>query len=326
MPKSRPQGDDIGDAVGDHLTQMAIQLLDTLPYSEAAADHGDETATPDFGRFRLEERLGSGGMATVYRAFDPLLGRSVAIKLMHPQMRSDPAYVERFRREARAMARLASPHVVKVIDAGERNGTPYIALEYVEGETLKDLIRRVGRLPVSEALAYAIDIGRALSCVHAQRLVHRDVKAQNVLVGRDGRVKLTDFGVARMLDGEPLTDAGEVLGSVLYVSPEQAMGRRATPRSDIYSLGICLYEMLIGNPPFRAETSVAIALKHLREPLPAPGTRRPDIPAAVEAAIERSTAKRPRDRYPTAHELVRDLELALARSEPADRSSYELAA
>jgi eukaryotic-like serine/threonine-protein kinase len=305
---------------------MAVQLLDTLPFSPFAAEQGDETPTQVCGRFRLEERLGSGGMASVYRAFDPLHRRSVAIKLMHPHMRSDPAYVERFRREARAMARIASPHVVKVIEAGERNGTPYIALEYVEGETLKDLIRRAGRLPVSEALGHAIDIGRALSCAHAQGLVHRDVKAANVLIDRDGCAKLTDFGVSRMLDAEPLTDAGEVLGSVLYVSPEQAMGRPVTSRSDIYSLGICLYELLIGSPPFRAETSVAIALKHLREPLPAPRSRRPDIPAVVETAIERSTAKRPRDRYPTAQAMVHDLQLALARSEPAHPASFDLAA
>lgn len=304
---------------------MAVQLLDTLPYSHTAADPGDVGPLQVCGPFRLGERLGSGGMATVYRGFDPEHRRTVAIKLMHPHMRSDPAYVERFRREARAMARIASPHVVKVIDAGDQHGIPYIALEYVEGETLKDLIRRGGRLPVSEALGYAIDIGRALSCAHAQGLVHRDVKAQNVLIDREGCAKLTDFGVARMLDAEPLTDAGEVLGSVLYVSPEQAMGRPATPRSDIYSLGICLYELLIGSPPFRAETSVAIALKHVREPLPAVATRRPDIPAAVETAIERSTAKRPRDRYPTAQEMVRDLQLALARCEPHP-ASFDLAA
>jgi serine/threonine protein kinase len=305
---------------------MAVQLLDTLPYSDTAADPGDIGPPQVCGRYRLGERLGSGGMATVYRAFEPGHRRTVAIKLMHPHIRSNPAYVERFRREARAMARIASPHVVKVIDAGEHHGTPYVALEYVEGETLKDLIRRAGRLPVSEALRHAIDIGRALSCAHAQGVVHRDVKAQNVLIDRDGGAKLTDFGVCRMLDAEPLTDAGEVLGSVLYVSPEQAMGRPATPRSDIYSLGICLYELLIGSPPFRAETSVAIALKHLREPLPAPRSRRPDIPAAVEAAIERSTAKRPRDRYPTAQAMVRDLEFALARSKPAHPASFDLAA
>src|ERR687894_2736306 len=153
-------------------------------------------------RYRLEEKIGAGGMSTVYRAFDPTLERWVAIKLMHSNISSDPDQLERFRREARAVARLSHPHVVTVIDFGEDEGTPYIVLEYVEGETLKDRIRRMGRLPVTEAVAYAIEIGRALSAAHAERLVHPDVKPQNVLISQDGRAKVTDFGIARSLESE----------------------------------------------------------------------------------------------------------------------------
>src|ERR671921_1337637 len=169
-------------------------------------------------RYRLEEKIGAGGMSSVYRAFDPTLERWVAIKLMHRDISHDPDQLERFRREARAVARLNHPHVVTVIDAGEDEGAPYIVFEYVEGETLKDRIRRHGRLPVSEAVAYAIEIGRALEAAHASRLVHRDVKPQNVLIDPDGRAKVTDFGIARSLDdAEGLTATGRVLGTTDYV-------------------------------------------------------------------------------------------------------------
>ena len=219
-------------------------------------------------RYRLEEKIGSGGMSSVYRAFDPTLERWVAIKLMHRDISNDPDQLERFRREARAVAQLNHPHVVTVIDAGEDDGNPYIVFEYVEGETLKDRIRRLGRLPVAEAVAYAIEIGRALECAHENRLVHRDVKPQNVLIDRDGRAKVTDFGIARSLEAQGLTATGRVLGTTDYVSPEQALGHEVTGQSDIYSLGIVLYEMLTGETPFQADTQVAVAMKHVREPLP----------------------------------------------------------
>jgi serine/threonine-protein kinase len=229
------------------------------------------------GRFRLEEKIGSGGMSTVYRAFDPTLERWVAIKTMHRDISTDPDQLERFRREARAVARLSHPHIVTVIDAGEDDGTPYIVFEYVEGETLKDRIRRSGRLSVDEAVAYAIEIGRALEAAHAQRLVHRDVKPQNVLIDRDGRAKVTDFGIARSLEAQGLTATGRVLGTTDYVSPEQALGHQVTEQSDIYSLGICLYEMLVGEVPFHGDTQVAVAMKHVRQPLPDAQRLRPEI-------------------------------------------------
>ena len=264
------------------------------------------------GRFRLDEKIGSGGMSTVYLAFDPTLERWVAIKMMHRDISTDPDQLERFRREARAVARLSHPHVVTVIDAGEDDGTPYIVFEYVEGETLKERIARLGRLPVSEAVAYAIEIGRALSCAHSHRLVHRDVKPQNVLIDLDGRAKVTDFGIARSLEAQGLTATGRVLGTTDYVSPEQAMGHDVTEQSDIYSLGICLYEMLTGEVPFRADTQVAVAMQHVREPLPDVQRRRPEISAALAAVIERGTAKETRNRYATVDAMVHDLEQVLA--------------
>ena len=264
------------------------------------------------GRFRLEERIGSGGMSTVYLAFDETLERWVAIKLMHRDISSDPDQLERFRREARAVARFSHPHVVTVIDAGEDDGNPYIVLEYVEGETLKERIARAGPLPAPEAVAYAVEVGRALMAAHAERLVHRDVKPQNVLIDAQGRAKVTDFGIARSLEAQGLTATGRVLGTTDYVSPEQALGEDVTEQSDIYSLGICIYEMLTGEVPFRADTQVAVAMKHVREPMPDVQRRRPDISAALAAVVERATAKETGHRYQTASELVHDLEEALA--------------
>src|SRR3954447_16015624 len=263
-------------------------------------------------RFRLEEKIGAGGMSTVYRAFDPTLERWVAIKLMHRDISTDPDQLERFRREARAVASLSHPNIVTVIDAGEDDGAPYIVFEYVPGETLKDRIRRQGRLPVPEAVAYAIEIGRALSCAHSNRLVHRDVKPQNVLIDPDGRAKVTDFGIARSMEAHGLTATGRVLGTTDYVSPEQALGHQVTEQSDIYSLGIVLYEMLTGETPFRADTQVAVAMKHVREPLPDVQRRRPEVSAALAAVVDRSTAKETKRRYSTVAEMVHDLEEVLA--------------
>jgi serine/threonine-protein kinase len=263
-------------------------------------------------RYRLEEKIGSGGMSSVYRAFDPTLERWVAIKLMHRDISHDPDQLERFRREARAVAQLNHPHVVTVIDAGEDDGAPYIVFEYVEGETLKDRIRRLGRLPVSEAVAYAVEIGRALEAAHASLLVHRDVKPQNVLIDPDGRAKVTDFGIARSLEAQGLTATGRVLGTTDYVSPEQALGREVTGQSDIYSLGIVLYEMLTGEVPFKADTQVAVAMRHVRDPLPDVQRRRPEISASLAAVVERATAKETENRYQDVSQMVHDLEEVLA--------------
>jgi eukaryotic-like serine/threonine-protein kinase len=263
------------------------------------------------GRYRLESKLGSGGMSTVYLAVDEVLDRQVAIKLLHREISEEADQLERFRREARAAARLSHPNLVGVIDAGEDDGRPYIVFEYIPGRTLKRRIQEEGRLPVDEAVAYAIEIGRGLTAAHARKLVHRDVKPQNVLIDPDGRAKVTDFGIARSLESKGLTATGRVLGTTDYVSPEQAMGEDVDERSDAYSLGVVLYEMLTGDVPFQAETQVGVAMKHVNEPMPDVQTRRPEVSAAVASVVDRATTKDPRDRYGTVAEMVRDLEQTL---------------
>jgi eukaryotic-like serine/threonine-protein kinase len=264
------------------------------------------------GRYRLEARIGAGGMSTVYRALDETLQRQVAIKLLNREVATDSDALERFRREARAVAQLSHPHVVGVIDAGEDEGRPYIVFEYVEGETLKERIRRLGRLPIAEAVAYSIEIARALGAAHARHIVHRDVKPQNVLIDEEGSAKVTDFGIARTLDEEGLTADGRVLGTTDYVSPEQALGQHVTGQSDLYSLGVVLYEMLTGEVPFKGENQVAVAMKHVREILPDVQTKRPEVSAALAAVVDTATAKRAEDRYADDVELIADLEDALA--------------
>ena len=202
------------------------------------------------GRYRLESKLGSGGMSTVYLAEDETLDRPVAVKVLHREISDEPDQLERFRLEARSAAKLSHPNLVTVIDAGEDGGTPYIVFEYVDGETLKQLIQSEGPLAVDEAVAYAIEIGRGLQAAHTRRLVHRDIKPQNVLIDSSGRAKVTDFGIARSLEQSGMTATGRVLGTTDYVSPEQAMGDEVDERSDVYSLGIVLYEMLTGEVPF----------------------------------------------------------------------------
>jgi tRNA A-37 threonylcarbamoyl transferase component Bud32 len=263
------------------------------------------------GRYRLESKLGSGGMSTVYLAMDEVLDRPVAVKLLHREISEEADQLERFRREARAAARLSHPNLVGVIDAGEDDGRPYIVFEYIDGRTLKRRLQEEGRLPVDEAVAYAIEIGRGLIAAHARKLVHRDVKPQNVLIDPDGRAKVTDFGIARSLEQQGMTATGRVLGTTDYVSPEQAMGEDVDERSDVYSLGVVLYEMLTGDVPFRAETQVGVAMKHVNEPMPDVQAKRPEVSAAVAAVVDRATTKDPRDRYATVAEMVRDLEQTL---------------
>ena len=246
------------------------------------------------GRYRLESKLGSGGMSTVYLARDETLERWVAVKVMHREISDQPDQLERFRREARAVAQLSHPNLVAVIDAGEDGGHPYIVFEYVEGETLKQRIDRLGppaastRRPPTRSRSAAGSPPRT-----PQRLVHRDVKPQNVLIDAEGRAKVTDFGIARSLESDGLTETGRVLGTTDYVSPEQAMGQDVDARSDIYSLGVVLYEMLTGEVPFQAETLVGVAMKHVNEQMPDVQERRPEVSSALAAV---SSGRRPRTR------------------------------
>jgi eukaryotic-like serine/threonine-protein kinase len=262
-------------------------------------------------RYKLEAKLGSGGMSTVYLARDTTLDRQVAVKVLHREMSEQADQLERFRQEARAVAKLSHPNVVAVIDAGEDGGHPYIVFEYVEGETLKQRINRLGALDAQESLAYAIEVARGLTVAHNRRMVHRDIKPQNVLIDAEGRAKLTDFGISRQLEQDGMTATGRVLGTTDYVAPEQAMGHPVDQRSDIYSLGVLLYEMLTGQVPFQADSQVGVAMKHVNEELPDVQQHRPELSAAAAMVVERATAKDPAERYQQVGELIDDLSTAL---------------
>src|SRR6201989_1300186 len=264
------------------------------------------------GRYRLDAQNGAGGVLTGYPAVGRQPERQVAIKLLHREMSADSDQLERFRREARAVAQLSHPHIVGVIDAGEDEGRPYIVFEYVEGQTLKERIRALGRLPVDESVAYAIEIARALGCAHAHDIVHPDVKPQNVLIDAEGSAKVTDFGIARSLRDDGLTADGRVLGTTDYVSPEQALGHDVNGQSDIYSLGVVLYEMLTGDVPFHGENQISVAMKHVREALPDVQQRRPEVAPTLAAVRGRMTEKDLQHRYSDVPSLVADLEEALA--------------
>jgi serine/threonine-protein kinase len=262
-------------------------------------------------RYRLEAKLGSGGMSTVFLSRDEVLDRAVAVKLMHEGMIGDPDQLERFNQEARAVAKLSNPNVVAVIDAGEDGGRPYIVFEYVKGETLKQRIGRIGALDATEALAYAIEVAQALEVAHDRGMVHRDVKPQNVLIDSTGRAKLTDFGISRQLDEEGMTGEGKVIGTTDYVAPEQAMGQPVDPRSDVYSLGIVLFEMLTGDVPFQADSQVGVAMKHIGEEIPDVQKIRPDVSAATASTIDRATAKEPGERYQNVSDMADEMRAAL---------------
>ncbi|HEX4036100.1 MAG TPA: protein kinase [Solirubrobacteraceae bacterium] len=264
------------------------------------------------GRYRLERQIGAGATARVWVALDEVLERRVAIKMLATPIGGDADHIERFRREARAVAKLQHPHIVTVLDSGEHEDMPFIVLEYVEGETLKARIQRVGRLTVTEALAFAIEIARGLEAAHARGIIHRDVKPQNILLDSEGGAKITDFGIARSGGEDALTVGGHVLGTTDYVSPEQALGHLVTGQSDVYSLGVVLYESLTGAVPFSGSTHIAVATMHVREEMPDLQQRRPGVSAALAACVERATAKHLARRYASASEMIADLEEAMA--------------
>src|SRR5438067_250964 len=263
-------------------------------------------------RYELEELVGTGGMSSVFRAHDRLLDRKVALKVLHEQYTKDADYVERFRHEARSVAALSHPNIVTVIDRGEHEGRQFIVFEYVDGENLKRMIERRGPAPVDTALELAMQIARGLSFAHQQGLVHRDVKPQNVLLNGDGQAKVTDFGIARSLDVKHgMTQTGTVLGTSDYIAPEQAQGQRVDEHTDIYSLGVVLYELLTGEVPFPGENFVAVAMRHINEPPPSARERRPDVSPRLDAAIKRAMAKEPGDRFGSMGDFVGELEAAL---------------
>jgi eukaryotic-like serine/threonine-protein kinase len=276
------------------------------------------------GRYEIEDLVGTGGMSSVYRARDTVLERRVALKILHDHFSSDPEYVERFRREARAIARLNHPNIVTVIDRGDFQGRQFIVFEFVPGDNLKDIVRRYGPLPVPEALALAHQIARGLSFAHEHGVVHRDVKPQNVLLDEGGSAKVTDFGIARTLDpGDGLTQTGTVLGTSDYVAPEQVSGRRVDARSDQYSLGVLLYELLTGEVPYSADNFMAVAMRHLRDPVPSVRKRRPEVPERVDEIVAKAMAKQPEDRFPSMEAMIAALEAALAQEAPDGDASSE---
>src|SRR5690349_21184672 len=269
-------------------------------------------------RYELEELVGTGGMSSVFRAHDRLLDRKVALKILHQQYSGDDDYVERFKREARSVAALSHPNIVTVIDRGEHGDRQFIVFEYIDGGNLKRLIERRGPAPVASALELAIQIARGLAFAHQQGLIHRDVKPQNVLLNGDGRAKVTDFGIARSLNVQHgMTQTGTVLGTSDYIAPEQAQGQRVDEHSDIYSLGVVLYELLTSEVPFPGENFVAVAMRHINESPPSIRDKRPDVSPRLEAAVQRAMAKRPEDRFQTMADFCRELEANLAELQSA---------
>jgi serine/threonine-protein kinase len=275
------------------------------------------------GRYLLGRKLGAGGMADVWLAEDQELGRRVAVKILHERYASDEQFVERFRREATNAAGLSHPNIVSVFDRGEAEGSYFIVMEYVEGRTLKELVVTRGPCPVPVAVSYVRQVLAALRYAHRNGIIHRDIKPHNVLVDHEGRVKVTDFGIARAGTSQ-ITEAGSIIGTAQYLSPEQARGAPVEESSDLYSTGVVLYELLTGSVPFSGETPVEIAMKHISQAPEPPSVKRPEIPHDLDLVVLRSLAKEPAERYRTAKDMDRDLEL-VARGETVGRETEEAA-
>jgi predicted Ser/Thr protein kinase len=270
------------------------------------------------GRYELEELVGSGGMSSVYRAHDRLLERRVALKILHEQFTRDEDYVERFRREARAVAQLTHPNIVTVIDRGEQDGRQFIVFEYVDGMNLKELVAQEGRLSPREAIELGLQVARGLAFAHDQGLVHRDVKPQNVLLDADGRAKVTDFGIAHAVDVDGMTITGTIMGTSNYIAPEQARGQPVDEQTDVYSLGCVLYELLAGEVPFDGDSFVAIAMRHVNDPVPSVREVRPDVPPRLDWAIQRAMAKDHDDRFDSMTDFAAELEASYAELDGAE--------
>lgn len=265
-------------------------------------------------RYQIIKSIGEGGMANVYLAYDTILDRNVAVKVLRGDLANDEKFVRRFQREALSASSLSNPNIVEVYDVGEDNGEYYIVMEYVEGKHLKALLKKRGKLTVPEVIDIALQITNGLSVAHDSYIIHRDIKPQNILILENGLIKITDFGIAVAMNATQLTQTNSVMGSVHYLPPEQASGKGATLQSDIYSIGILMYELLTGKLPFRGDNAVEIALKHLKEPMPSIRDELPDIPQSVENIILRASAKNPKNRYSDAREMHEDLKTCLDES------------
>lgn len=258
-------------------------------------------------RYEIIKSIGEGGMANVYLAYDTILDRRVAVKVLRGDLSNDEKFVRRFQREALSASSLSHPNIVEMYDVGEDNGIYYIIMEYIEGKTLKQLIKKRGALTLSEAIDIMLQITDGISEAHNSYIIHRDLKPQNIMIKDDGSIKITDFGIAMALNSTQLTQTNSVMGSVHYLPPEQASGKGSTIRSDIYSMGILFYELLTGNLPFRGDNAVEIALKQMRDEIPSVRKKNPSIPQSVENVIIRATAKNPKNRYSDSKEMHADL-------------------
>jgi len=262
-------------------------------------------------RYQIIKSIGEGGMANVYLAYDTILDRDVAVKVLRGDLSNDEKFVRRFQREALNASSLSHPNIVEVYDVGEDNGQYFIVMEYIEGKNLKDLLKKRGKLTVTEVVDIMSQIADGLSVAHDSYIIHRDIKPQNIMILENGLVKITDFGIAMAMNATQLTQTNSVMGSVHYLPPEQASGKGSTLKSDIYSMGILMYELLTGKLPYRGDNAVEIALKHLKEPLPSIREELPDIPQSVENVILKSAAKNPKNRYNDAREMYEDLKTCL---------------
>ena len=264
------------------------------------------------GRYQIIRTIGEGGMANVYLAYDTILEREVAVKVLRGDLANDEKFVKRFQREAKAASSLNHPNIVEMYDVGEDDGNYFIVMEYVNGKTLKSLIKKRGALSLSETIDIMLQLTSGIACAHDSYIIHRDLKPQNVMILEDGRVKITDFGIAVALNSAELTQTNSVMGSVHYLPPEQANGSGATVKSDIYSLGILMYELLTGKLPFKGDNAVEIALKHMKDKLPSIIEQNPNVPQSVENVVIRACAKNPDNRYDSVKEMHEDLKTVLS--------------
>ncbi len=277
-------------------------------------------------RYEIIKTIGEGGMANVYLAKDIILDRNVAIKVLRGDLATDEKFVRRFQREALSASSLSHPNIVEIYDVGEDDGDYYIVMEYVDGKNLKQLLKKRGKLTAAEVVDIMLQITSAMSVAHDSLIVHRDLKPQNILIKEDGEIKITDFGIAMALNATQLTQTNSAMGSVHYFPPEQANGKGSSLKSDVYSLGIMMYELLTGTLPFRGDNAVEIALKHLKEPIPSIRTELPELPQSIENIIIRATAKNPKNRYANAGEMHEDLKTALNKereNEPVVTLKYD---